>query len=52
MNELLAEAWEKALEGLVLHQDRQVLYLNPKAEELLEVTREKVVGRPLSLIHI
>lgn len=49
MNELLAEAWEKALEGLVLHRDRQVLYLNPKAEELLEVSREKVVGRPLLL---
>ncbi|RTI28567.1 PaaD-like zinc ribbon domain-containing protein [Thermus scotoductus] len=49
MNELLAEAWEKALEGLVLHRDGQVLYLNPKAEELLEVSREKVVGRPLLL---
>ncbi|WP_105316769.1 sensor histidine kinase [Thermus tenuipuniceus] len=49
MRELLAEAWEEALEGLVLHRDRQVLYLNPKAEELLGVSREKVVGRPLLL---
>lgn len=49
MKGLLAEAWEEALEGLVLHRDRQVLYLNPKAEELLEVSRNKVVGRPLLL---
>ncbi|MFN4071169.1 MAG: sensor histidine kinase [Thermus caldifontis] len=49
MKGLLAEAWEEALEGLVLHRDRQVLYLNPKAATLLEVSREKVVGRPLLL---
>ncbi len=49
MRELLAEAWEEALEGFLLHQDRHVLYLNPKAAELLEVAREKVVGRPLLL---
>jgi len=42
-------AWEEALEGLVLHRERQVVYLNPKAEELLQVRREKVVGRPLLL---
>ncbi|GLV49388.1 two-component sensor histidine kinase [Thermus sp. LT1-2-5] len=45
----LATAWEEALEGLVLHRNREVVYLNPKAEELLEVRREKVVGRPLLL---
>lgn len=49
MRELLAEAWEEALEGFLLHQDRHVLYLNPKAAELLGVAREKVVGRPLLL---
>ena len=49
MKELLTEAWEEALEGLVLHQQRQVLYLNPKAAELLQVKRERVVGRPLLL---
>ncbi|MDM7323945.1 MAG: ATP-binding protein [Thermus sp.] len=49
MKELLEDAWEEALEGLVLHRERQVLYLNPKAAELLEVKREKVVGRPLLL---
>ncbi|GAB5603754.1 ATP-binding protein [Thermus sp. FJN-A] len=49
MKEVLAEAWEEALEGLVCHQDRRVVYLNPKAAELLEVSREKVVGRPLLL---
>ncbi|APD08767.1 MULTISPECIES: sensor histidine kinase [Thermus] len=48
MKELEA-AWEEALEGLVLHRERQVVYLNPKAEELLQVRREKVVGRPLLL---
>ncbi|KHG64931.1 histidine kinase [Thermus sp. 2.9] len=48
MKELLA-AWEEALEGLVLHRNREVVYLNPKAEELLEVSRDKVVGRPLLL---
>ncbi|GGN06063.1 two-component sensor histidine kinase [Thermus composti] len=49
MREELAQAWEEALEGLVLHQNRQVLYLNPKAAELLGVNREKVVGKPLLL---
>ncbi|WP_430731890.1 sensor histidine kinase [Thermus thermamylovorans] len=37
------------MEGLVLHQERQVVYLNPVAAELLAVSREKVVGRPLLL---
>ncbi|WP_117238133.1 ATP-binding protein [Thermus sediminis] len=46
---LLEEAWEEALEGLVVHQDRQVVYLNPKAASLLGVNRAKVVGRPLIL---
>lgn len=45
----LEEAWEEAREGLLLHQDRQVVYLNPKAAQLLGVNREKVVGRPLLL---
>ncbi|WP_234555324.1 sensor histidine kinase [Thermus caliditerrae] len=49
MTEALAQAWEEALEGLVLHRERRVLYLNPKAAELLEVRREMVVGRPLLL---
>lgn len=49
MREPLAEAWEEAWEGLVLHRERQVLYLNQKAAELLQVSREKVVGRPLLL---
>ncbi len=47
--ETLAHAWEEALEGLVLHENRQVVYLNPKAAQLLGVNREKVVGRPLLL---
>jgi len=45
----LAEAWEEALEGLVAHEDRHVVYLNPVAARLLGVTREKVMGRPLLL---
>lgn len=48
-HEALAEAWEEALEGLVLHENRQVVYLNPKAAQLLGVNRERVVGRPLLL---
>ncbi|MGC8877425.1 sensor histidine kinase [Thermus sp.] len=47
--EARAQAWEEALEGLVLHENRQVVYLNPKAAELLGVNREKVMGRPLLL---
>lgn len=47
--EALAHAWEEALEGLVLHENRQVVYLNPKAAQLLGVNRERVVGRPLLL---
>ena len=34
--------WEEAREGLVVHRDRQVVYLNPAAAELLAVDREKV----------
>ncbi len=49
MKEALAEAWEGAREGLLLHQDRRVVYLNPKAAELLGVDREKVLGGPLLL---
>ncbi|MCS6867141.1 MAG: HAMP domain-containing histidine kinase [Thermus sp.] len=49
MKELLAEAWEEALEGLILHQRREVVYLNPAAAQLLGVNRERVVGRPLLL---
>ena len=46
---LLEEAWEEALEGFVAHRERQVVYLNPKAAQLLGVNREKVLGRPLIL---
>ena len=46
---LLEEAWEEALEGFVAHRERQVIYLNPKAAQLLGVNREKVLGRPLIL---
>jgi len=49
VTEALAQAWEEAMEGLVLHRERRVLYLNPKAAELLEVRREKVVGHSLLL---
>lgn len=41
--------WEEAREGLVVHRDRQVVYLNPAAAELLAVDREKVRGLPLIL---
>lgn len=47
--EALSHAWEEALEGLVLHENRQVVYLNPQAAQLLGVNRERVVGRPLLL---
>ncbi len=49
MDEALAQAWEEAEEGLILHQDRRVLYLNPKAAELLGVDRGRVLGQPLLL---
>ena len=41
--------WEEAREGLVVHRDRRVVYLNPAAAELLAVDREKVRGLPLIL---
>lgn len=44
-----AELWEEAREGLLVHEDRKVVYLNPKAAELLQVEREKVLGKPLLL---
>ncbi|MGQ9735923.1 MAG: ATP-binding protein [Thermaceae bacterium] len=43
------ELWESAREGIVVHEERKTLYLNPKAAELLEVDREKVLGKPLLL---
>src|SRR5690606_25202725 len=47
------EAWtlpgEEAREGLLVHRDRRVVYLNPAAAELLAVDREKVRGLPLIL---
>lgn len=45
----MAEAWEEAREGLLLHRERRVVYLNPKGAELLGVDREKVLGGPLIL---
>jgi signal transduction histidine kinase len=41
--------WEEAREGLLVHEDRRVVYLNPKAAQLLGVEREKVLGKPLLL---
>ena len=41
--------WEEAREGLLVHRDRRVVYLNPAAAELLAVDREKVRGLPLIL---
>lgn len=41
--------WEEAREGLLVHRDRRVVYLNPAAAELLAVDREKVWGLPLIL---
>ena len=41
--------WEEAREGIVVHEDRRVVYLNPKAAELLGVERDKVLGKPLLL---
>lgn len=49
MKEALAEAWEEAREGLLLHRERRVVYLNPKGAELLGLDREKVLGGPLIL---
>ena len=41
--------WEEAREGLLVHRDKRVVYLNPAAAELLAVDREKVWGLPLIL---
>lgn len=45
----LEHAWEQAREGVVLHAEERVTYLNPEAARLLEVARERVLGRPLLL---
>lgn len=45
----LERAWEQAREGVVLHVEERVTYLNPEAARLLEVARERVLGRPLML---
>jgi signal transduction histidine kinase len=47
--EALAAAWEKAREGLVIHDGQNVLYANPSAELILGIEREKILGRPLIL---
>ncbi len=47
---VLASAWEEAEEGLLLHQNRRVLYLNPKAAAFLEVNRDRAMGAPLLFV--
>ncbi|MDT7919617.1 MAG: ATP-binding protein [Meiothermus sp.] len=49
METLLHSAWEAAREGVLVHAEGRVVYLNPVAAELLEVERDKVVGRSLLL---
>lgn len=45
--EALAAAWERAREGVILHDGENVIYANPSAEVILGIEREKVLGRPL-----
>jgi signal transduction histidine kinase len=45
----LERAWEEAREGVLLHAEERVVYLNPEAARLLEVARERVLGKPLML---
>jgi PAS domain-containing protein len=49
MEPLLQMAWEVAREGVVVHAEGRVVYLNPVAAQLLEVERDKVLGRSLLL---
>jgi signal transduction histidine kinase len=49
MQTLLQRAWEVAREGVLIHEEGRVVYLNPVAAELLEVEPDKVVGRSLLL---
>lgn len=44
---LLQSAWEAAREGLLVHADGRVLYINPAAAMLLGVERDRVQGRPM-----
>ncbi len=43
----MREAWEAAEEGLLLHADGRVRYLNPAAARMLGVDRAAVSGAPL-----
>ncbi len=43
----LQSAWEAAREGVLIHADGRVVYINPIAARLLEVERDKVLGRSL-----
>jgi len=49
MEALLQSAWEAAREGVLIHAQGRVAYLNPAAALFLEVERDKVLGRPLLL---
>lgn len=43
----LHSAWEAAREGVLVHAEGRVVYINPIAARLLEVERDKVLGRAL-----
>lgn len=44
---LLQSAWEAAREGVLVHADGRVIYINPVAAKLLGVERDKMRGRAL-----
>lgn len=44
---LLQSAWEAAREGVLVHADGRVTYINPIAANLLGVERDKIRGRAL-----
>lgn len=47
MEALLQSAWEAAREGVLVHADGRVIYINPVAAKLLGVERDKMRGRAL-----
>jgi signal transduction histidine kinase len=49
MHEAMQQAWEHALQGVVLFNQEMLTYLNPAAAQMLGVERERVTDKPLML---